>query len=297
MIYLSNELKVDNKALNASFNESMKNEEFVSFINRLKLDDSIVKKYVTLLEESCSEYNNCLNCNGLSECKNKLNGDCFLPVINKNNIKFEYKSCRYKNMFIRNNVYSKYVKYYNTPTFIKDASFENIDKKNKSRFEVIDYIYKFVNNYSKDKKGLYLHGSFGCGKSYLIAACFNELSKKKIKSSIVFWPEFLVNLKSSFDTDFEYKLDYIKKVDLLLIDDLGAENLTVWSRDEILCSILQYRMDNNLQTFITSNLDMNELEIHLATTKDGVEKVKSRRIIERIKYLTIEKQLISKNMR
>lgn len=32
--------------------------------------------------------------------------------------------------------------------------------------------------------------------------------------------------------------------DLLLIDDIGAENNTPWARDEVLGSILQSRMDN-----------------------------------------------------
>ncbi len=297
MIYLADEIHVDNKALNNSLKEALKDEKFKNFIAKLKLSDDVVKKYVSLLEESCREYNNCLECKSLDSCKNKLNGSCFLPHISKNSIKFEFKSCRYKNKLIKSQMHSKNIKYYNTPSVLKEANFDKIDKRIKTRFTVIDYIYNFVKNYGSDIKGLYLHGSFGCGKSYLIAACFNELAKKNIKSSIVFWPEFLVNLKSSFDTDFEYKLDYIKQVEVLLIDDLGAENLTPWARDEILCSVLQYRMDNNLKTFITSNLDINELENHLAATKDGVEKVKARRIIERVKNLTVDMELISKNMR
>jgi len=82
-----------------------------------------------------------------------------------------------------------------------------------------------------------------------------------------------------------------------LIDDLGAETTTPWSRDEILCPILQYRMDNNLATFITSNLNIEALEKHLAQTKEGVEVVKAKRITERIKFLTEELEMISKNMR
>ena len=42
----------------------------------------------------------------------------------------------------------------------------------------------------------------------------------------------------------------IKQIPLLLIDDIGAEKLTDWARDEILGSILQYRMDFKLPTFL-----------------------------------------------
>ena len=56
-------------------------------------------------------------------------------------------------------------------------------------------------------------------------------------------------------------------------------------------------MDSSLPTFFTSNLTLDELETHLATTKNGVDVVKARRIIERIKQLTEELELISENRR
>ena len=89
----------------------------------------------------------------------------------------------------------------------------------------------------------------------------------------------------------------IKNTEILLIDDIGAENITSWSRDEVLSPILQYRMDNKLKTFFTSNLSIEDLEKHLALTKDGEEVVKARRIIERIKQLTSDVELVSKNLR
>ena len=104
---------------------------------------------------------------------------------------------------------------------------------------------------NKQQKGLYLYGSFGCGKSYLVAAMFNELAKENIKSAIIFWPEYLRDLKDSFNStyknEFSDKFNLIKKAPLLLIDDIGAESVTSWSRDEILCPLLQYRMDENLK--------------------------------------------------
>jgi len=81
------------------------------------------------------------------------------------------------------------------------------------------------------------------------------------------------------------------------LDDLGAENVTPWARDEILGTILQYRMDNNLTTFFTSNLTIEELEEHLSGKKGELDKVKARRIIERIKQLTTDLELISVNRR
>ena len=156
----------------------------------------------------------------------------------------------------------------------------------------MDFLDDFENG--KQVKGLYLHGNFGCGKTYLIAAIFNELAKEGYKSCIIFWPEFL---RQSFYDDFKDKFEYVKKIPLLLIDDIGAEGLTAWNRDEILCPLLQYRMDNNLTTFFTSNLNMKELEEHLSNLKNSVDYVKAKRIISRINQLTIDLEMISKNLR
>jgi len=82
-----------------------------------------------------------------------------------------------------------------------------------------------------------------------------------------------------------------------LLDDIGAENLTAWSRDEVLGPILQYRMDEKLPTFFTSNLNLEELEMHLSISSSGVDKIKARRIIERIKEVSIPMKLESKNRR
>ena len=59
----------------------------------------------------------------------------------------------------------------------------------------------------------------------------------------------------------------------------------------------KYRMNENLATFFTSNLNIDELESTLAVTKDKSDKVKARRIIERIKFLTEDIEIIGKNRR
>ena len=142
-----------------------------------------------------------------------------------------------------------------------------------------------------------MNGSFGSGKTYLVAALFNEMAKKGVRSVLIYYPEFLRSLKASFQTNYDEQFNYIKKVPLLLLDDIGAENCSNWSRDEVLGPILQYRMENHLPTFFTSNLTLEELENSLAMTSNGVDKVKARRIVERIKQLTVSLELISKNRR
>ena len=182
---------------------------------------------------------------------------------------------------------------------ISNARMKDIDINDKNRVKVIKWLKNFYDSFEKVNtlKGLYLHGSFGSGKTYLIAALLNELEKNKDASiEIVYFPEVLRNMKEDFSLAQD-KVNYYQNVDILLIDDIGAEKVTEWGRDEILGTILQYRMNNKLTTFFTSNLTIEELENHLATTKNSEDKVKARRIIERIKQLTEDMELVSINRR
>lgn len=289
--------------LSKNFEKAKENEAFSLLISKIKLDPSILMKYTSELEDSSTEYNNCLNCSNILECKNKLEGFAFLPKVNKESIEFIYKPCRYKIKLDKQTKFYKNIYSYNVPKEIKEANFSKIYKTDKNRLKAILWLTDFMEKYNENphQKGLYLHGNFGCGKSYLISAMFNEMAKKGIKSAIVFWPEFLNDLKQSFNSEYknEFKDKYneVKKAPLLLIDDIGAESITAWSRDEILCPILQYRMDEKLPTFFTSNLNLNSLLSHLSITSKGIEEIKAGRIISRIKQLTEEIEMVSKNLR
>lgn len=280
------------------FNKLLKDEEFKDYIDKLKIPYEELAKYTSILETCKEEYYNCKNCKSIFECKNKIEGHLYLPV-NNNGIRFCYKACKYKKNIDKKTKYLDNIYTFNIPSAIKEANVKDIYMTDKNRHDVIKYLNKFMEDYlsNKNPKGLYLYGNFGCGKTYLISAIFNELAKQNIDSAIVFWPEYLRMLKTLFNDNNEFKTNYnrVKNTKLLLIDDLGAENNTTWSRDEILCPILQYRMENNLPTFITSNLDLDNLEKHLSF--NGTESIKAKRIIERINQLTIYKEMISKNLR
>ena len=56
-------------------------------------------------------------------------------------------------------------------------------------------------------------------------------------------------------------------------------------------------MEENLPTFFTSNLTLDELEKQSSITSSGIDSLKARRIIERIKQLTVNEKLVSKNRR
>ena len=283
--------------LKQNFIKKLDDKNFVELTNTLNCSDDVLMKYTSSLEDAALEFGNCQKCMGLAECKNKLCGYAYLPIEKDNNITFEYKACLYKMKEIENNKYKDNIKLFDTPKKLMEANMKNISNDDKNRIWVIKYFKYFIDHYNDNKKpkGIYLYGNFGTGKSYLIAALINELAKQNIRSAIVYVPEFLRLLKSSFSSDYEEKYDYIKTVPVLLLDDIGAENLSNWARDEIIGTILQYRMDQDLPTFFTSNLDLNQLEEHFSTTASGIDKLKAKRLIERITYLTEQFKLTSMN--
>ena len=51
-------------------------------------------------------------------------------------------------------------------------------------------------------------------------------------------------------------LDQVKKAEILILDDIGAEQMSPWVRDEVLQVILQHRMQEILPTFFTSKFQL-----------------------------------------
>lgn len=296
--------EADKQRLKKVYIEALKDNSFNELVNTINLNESILCKYTSRLKDSAIEFQNCINCKGLPMCKNELPGYINMPVANEDKVTFVYSPCKYQEKELENSSHYKHLSLFDVPSSLKNAKLKEIFLDDKSRIEVIKYINNYIENYSTNRrKGLFLYGNFGSGKTYIIASLFNELAKQNINSAIIYFPEFLRTLKSSFtpsengEASFSDKFEYIKKVPLLLIDDIGAENVTPWSRDEVLGTILQYRMEENLATFFTSNLSLEELDSHLSIGTNRVDQVKARRIIERIKFLTEEMKLIGVDRR
>lgn len=282
-------------SIKQNYIKALEDEAFRRLITQYKIDEEVGMKYTSRLMDSSKEHTNCSNCPSLAACSNSVRGFCLTPKQNKNTINFSYDMCKY----LKKEEYRENVQVFDVAKDIKNASIKNIYTNDKNRIEIIKAIKNFINEYKKgnNPKGIYLHGNFGSGKTYLISALFNELAKSGTTSVIIHTPELLRSLKDSFSTDYSEKFYLLKHTPLLLLDDIGAEYLTAWGRDEVIEPILQYRMDEGLPTFFTSNFTILELEKHFTTASNSIDKVKARRIIERIKQLSVEVELISKNLR
>ena len=286
-----NKTRLIENSLKDNYIRACRNLEFQKLVARLELTDKEAMNYTSKLEEYLQEENNCKNCHGLYECKNKIRGYTNYPQKYNNHLMFSTEACYFKLQ-----EFKKIKASINATKELETSSLKTIDTRDKNRYILIKWVTNFIKeyDYGKNMKGLYLHGNFGCGKTYILSACFNEMQKRGFKTKIVYLPDLLRTIKGDFEAMNDI-MDELCRVDLLLIDDIGAEKVTDWGRDEILGTILQSRMNEHKTTFFTSNFTIKELEEHLSNK--GIDKVKANRIIERIKQLTLDMEMLGANMR
>ena len=259
-------------------NEILNDKELaglVSSLSKEEFDDNILVLYKQHLANI-----NCKNCKG----KCKSDPEYMVSFIKNNNgvLYQEYCKCKYRALG-----FSK--------LFMPDIDVSDKMCDSVARAEVLKKMIEVRNG----KRGIYLHGTFGCGKTYLMYRLALDIAKSK-EVVFVYYPELINNIKASIsknDSSYEKYINVIKNAQVLFLDDVGREFNTVFNRDQILGTILQYRCMMNLQTFMTSNYDIKMLKNHLSETKDSISEINSSGIIERILSLMEIVQLDDKNYR
>lgn len=270
--------------------------------NSEEIDKGVVDKGLGKLYEYINQSHDCNKCPALGGCINTLKG--FEPnlVLERGNIGIAYTPCRLKNEHDNKRRASSMIHSMYMPKEVMQATLSDFETDD-SRMEAFRAVSKFLRETTgpdnMPEKGLYLYGKFGIGKSYLLSAAANELAEMGIKSVLVFVPEFMREMKQAIgDQTLQEKVDYVKKADVLMLDDIGAEAMSSWTRDEVLGTILHYRMAERLPTFMTSNFSYSELQHHLTYSQRGEkEDLKAARVMERIRALTSPVKLDGRNRR
>ncbi len=161
------------------------------------------------------------------------------------------------------------LEYLEKPIFKNNMTLDNIIANNKGKMEAIDAAWKRRND------GFFLTGANGIGKTYFSVAVANARYEKTHESTLfVFWPDF-VQVAKRFERESYRMINQVKHAKFLIIDDLGQETITSFSRDDILNPIITYRMEKGLNTIITSNYELEELNDLYTLRPIESKKVKS----------------------
>lgn len=277
-------------------------KEFIE-AHKDELTQEIIDRSLTTFQECISQSVGCCKASNTKCCKNLQNG--FYPnlVFVNNNVTIQYVQCEQYLLEKQQLETSKLLQSFSISPQILEANISQIDYDSEERIAIGKYMAKIKQHYKENKelpkKGLYLHGIFGSGKSYILGAIANEFVKMRVHTFFVYVPELIIDLKNSIRTnEFEEKMDNLKKIPILIMDDLGAEVNTEWSRDEVLGTIINYRMMHELPLFVSSNLNYEELEKYYSyVSKTVVDPFKGARISQRIQALTIPIGIEGKNNR
>ena len=244
----------------------------------------------------------------LVECRKVKEGDAsyiakgYEPILTMNEgyADVTYKETRQLKEQQEQQAIAKRINLVSLPQSYRKITFADIALDDVARVDTFESLVDFVANYpSLDQKGLYIYGDMGVGKSFMLAAMAHELSEtKKVVTTIIHYPSFTIDVKNGIkDGSVKEQIDAVKQAEVLVLDDIGAEQFSSWIRDDVLQVILQHRMIEELPTFFTSNYSFADLEAKLSNGRQGDETWQAKRVMERIRFLAKEVHLKGVNRR
>src|SRR6266850_1885734 len=122
---------------------------------------------------------------------------------------------------------------------------------------------KFVDEYPMSQPfGLLFMGPQGVGKTHLAVGIVKELMRRKsVECLFCTFPELLKEIQNSYNPISQASelslLEPILETEVLVLDELGAQNPSAWVRDEV-SYVLNYRYNENKVTILTTNFKDEE---------------------------------------
>lgn len=117
--------------------------------------------------------------------------------------------------------------------------------------------------FTAERNSLVLLGGVGTGKTHLAASIVNLLLDKGIPVLFGTYIEHLEKLRQEFNTNGERTyLARMKSVPLLVLDDVGKEKQSDWTR-QVMFDVINHRYEHMAPLVITTNLGKRELESYM----------------------------------
>lgn len=143
-----------------------------------------------------------------------------------------------------------------TPLRYESAKWHDVPKK----------IQDHIKTIREHRKGLYIHGGVGTGKTHLLYGIKKGHEEKEVPVNTVRiynCTEMLRQMRDDFNKTDKYDNhdlleDLLSYRGLLMIDDIGTEKLSEWVL-ETFYLLVNKRYEENIPTIFTSNLKIGEL--------------------------------------
>lgn len=270
----------ESKEVKSFVEELLSDNEVANFLEKENITIDAFNEYLNVFLGYYVKCDSCKECKGLEYCKQAHKGYKPLLVNDEGVVSISYDECQY---LLKDDI-DKRLDYNLTLIGIKRKNDFDV-YLNEKRLSVLTKIKDYLDN-KPISKGLYLHGSHGSGKTYLLTYLATNLAKQNHQVIMAYYPDLVRLFKSAIPKGTtEDMIVRLKEVEVLILDDFGGETPNSYIRDEILGPILQERMEYKRLTFMSSNLNLDQLRSHLAESAKDFDVVRASRILERIHVL------------
>ena len=177
-------------------------------------------------------------------------------------------------------------KYYNLSNIIPGLhkrTFENSNTKSKNEKEHKESFERYCENFKElgfKGLGMLLMGSTGNGKTFYSDCVYNELSKQGYVVYRTTVLDIFFTFQDTFKKDSKINtrdiIRELKECDLIILDDLGSENISENWGEQSIYSLINFIITNHISLIISTNLSLEDLRNHLSVKQDG-------KLLDRIK--------------
>lgn len=278
--------------------EILSNPYTASFVRKNNIQNDYLKNHLSSFIDCLDSLKICENCKGLDACKQAKKGE----YVTLNCDGTIYNEVTYCKLYLEKKRKEKRLSYFvrcDIPEAYENLTLDKVEPVDDNISNLMLECYDILDE--KRYKGLYIYGDLGVGKTYMCMALANSLANKQKKVAFVkvnFFVNEMRKLISINNEEYDKTLKSLKTVDYLILDDIGSESVSAYSRDDLLFNILDYRMEYKLTTIFTSNLSKDALLKHYTyDVKDNSSIIRAKRLYERVDILSDDFVLEGKNKR
>ena len=284
-IYHQTIIEFENKRLNKEFMIKQRQEDLYSRFPRLKaINFELNTLGLQLAKTLITDYNSdMLNdfqifSENLTAEKNEILRSAGYPK-NYLEISYDCKKCN-DSGFINSTVCSCFTKaliskYYQQSNMIKILAEENFDNFRLDYYDartknfsvspnlniqnILSKTLQFVKEFNDTEDNLYLYGNPGLGKTYLSHCIAKELLDQGYIVIYQTAADLIDTIRKAKFVSNDPLLECLYECDLLIIDDLGTENLTEFANNELF-NLINRRLMDKKNHVISTNLTIKDLE-------------------------------------
>lgn len=191
---------------------------------------------------------NCTKCKDTGFIGNKK-CSCYYKKL----VTLYYDDSELKELLIENNFNNFKIDYYST-----HRTEDSMESPKHNMEKILNKAHSFINDFKHSNENLLFYGSSGTGKTFMTHCIAKELLDK---GNLVIYKtaeELIKDLKEILFTKSPNLEDLIINCDLLIIDDLGTEQINDFSRTEFF-NLLNKKLNKKKKMIISTNFSLESL--------------------------------------